>query len=291
MLIDSNREAHETDTVFPKYYKFPYSNDSLKLFTFPNKISGSGLPNLATEKEVLAECARLFGSPAARIKLSSVHSIRGSKDGKFESGKSLSKATPNTVYEDLLFFRDSGNDYGSLYDSAQFVELTSCLEAEKYKPYQSEKDLQRKEPPKPNRKYLLVASNSEKSLALLQSLAKKKQNYDIVLMGNLEPTDYLLEDNVVLASQDPAEIINFLFQNGFESTALRELLLRCKAARNDGEGAGPQNGSEKGDATKIVIVPPFQSAGELGGFGRNSNNESTINAFATLEAAPSRIEE
>jgi hypothetical protein len=221
-----------------------------------------------------------------------VHSIRGSKDGKFESTKSLRKATPNTVYEDLLFFRGSGNDYGNLFDGEQYVELTNCLEAEKYKPYLTEKDLQRKEPPKPNKKYLLVASNSEKSLLLLQSLAKKKQNYDIVLMGNLEPTDYLLEDNVVLASQDPSEIITFLFENGFESSALSGLLLKYKTGKNEGEAGEPQNGSEKGDPTKIVIAPPqFQSAGELTAFRSTSNNENTINAFATLEAAPSRIDE
>jgi len=55
----------------------------MKFFTLPNKIKDSKLHNLSTLKDLTDYCAKYFTDEGyRRIKLASVHAIKGSRDNK-----------------------------------------------------------------------------------------------------------------------------------------------------------------------------------------------------------------
>jgi hypothetical protein len=61
-------------------------------------------------------------------------------------------------------------------------------------------------------------------LKIIKDLKKAKLRYfDYLLLGNLNPNENYLEENVILASSDPLKHINFLLENGFQSYNLRNI--------------------------------------------------------------------
>lgn len=57
-----------------------------------------------------------------------MHMIRGSKDKKLESSKSLKKIITNMHYDKLFVFKDGENGLGIANDSANYNSIIEILE-------------------------------------------------------------------------------------------------------------------------------------------------------------------
>jgi hypothetical protein len=92
VLIETSRESPSgQQSIFPKDYKFPYPEENLKLYAYPLKLRTDGFEFFSSPQEVVDFAGKYFaGGESRHIKLTSVHSIKGSKDKRaVESAKSL----------------------------------------------------------------------------------------------------------------------------------------------------------------------------------------------------------
>lgn len=62
-----------------------------------------------------------------------------------------------------------------------------------------------------------------------------------MIMGELQPKDYLLDQNVALATSDPVDHLNFILDNNFGSNAIYMLMQNFIAEKENKSYEGASN--------------------------------------------------
>lgn len=181
-------------------------SESIKIVSFPFPCKTLKTEHFTRERDLLDFCQSYLSSPQGRrIKLSSVHSIRGSK----EKGDNFSKSPKNQYfvggsYEKLFYQISVYNDYDNRASALPYETVLEHLELmPRASSFTYLKELEAGDVFGGKKKYLMLMTTAEKSRLLIESIAKKKaKNIEIILLGEMSPSSALLLDNVVLATND-----------------------------------------------------------------------------------------
>jgi hypothetical protein len=76
----------------------------------------------------------------------------------------------------------------------------------------------------------------------VESLRKSgSELFDVVLLGEMKPSNDFLDERIVLVTHDVQKILNFLVENGFDSPSLRNYQKHLTVEKNSVSSSGFRN--------------------------------------------------
>lgn len=195
-----------------------------------------GLKRLSSLKEVIAVCEKLKCQTKKHksIRLAGVHSI----DKSLSSSKMIKKVSTDSHYQNIKYLRN--NLYG-LYENELYDKITEIFVKEStFEPYmdlnsavESCKDLK-------NKKALLMAPANHNEDIIRMLKKKSKENIvDVILVGPINANQYVLSKNIVLATNSPNKLYQYLKEKNMISphivTFMFEELIRSERFTSEGK--------------------------------------------------------